>query len=86
VKKLVPALLCLSLFGTALSQPAPPRISRVSCKDFKTYAEAKRYYDAHYKSYYQAKPIKASVLDRDKDGLPCECLPGGPGAGKPNCK
>jgi hypothetical protein len=51
---------------------------RISCKSFNTQAEAQRHYDARLKSW--------KVLDRDKDGEPCECLKGGSKYGESICK
>jgi Excalibur calcium-binding domain len=41
-----------------------------NCSDFRTYAEAKAYFDA--------VPGDPSHLDGDHDGIPCESLPGAP--------
>ena len=51
---------------------------RVSCKLFNTQAEAQRYFDAGKRG--------SKVLDRDKDGEPCECLKGGSAYGKSVCR
>lgn len=50
----------------------------VSCKSFNSQAEAQKYYDARQKGWKR--------LDRDKDGEPCECLPGGSKAGESICR
>ena len=46
-----------------------------NCGDFKTYAEAKAWFDTYYPAYGDI-----AKLDADGDGEPCETLPGGPGA------
>jgi hypothetical protein len=46
---------------------------RVSCKSFKTQAQAQAYYVKN----------KAKSLDRDGDGRACDCLPGGTGKNCP---
>ena len=42
----------------------------VSCKSFKTHAQAQAYFNAKKPGYKR--------LDRDHDGSACDCLPGGP--------
>ena len=49
-----------------------------SCKDFRTHADAQNYFNAK-------KPVYKR-LDRDKDGIACDCLPGGTGKKCPNKK
>lgn len=41
------------------------------CGDFDNWADANEFYDA-------AKPGDPHRLDQDKDGVPCESLPGAP--------
>lgn len=52
--------------------------ARVSCKSFSSQAEAQSYYNAKGKGW--------KLLDRDKDGEACECLPGGSSYGDSRCK
>lgn len=40
----------------------------IYCKDFKTHQEAQAYFEANF--------LASKNLDRDNDGLACECLPG----------
>jgi hypothetical protein len=60
----------------APTQPPPsqgqtyPPGDAFNCSDFTTYAQAKAYLDA--------VPGDPSKLDQDKDGIPCESLPGAP--------
>lgn len=49
----------------------------VKCADFKSQAEAQRYFEAGKKG--------GKRLDGDKDGEACECLPGGSGYDKSVC-
>ena len=49
----------------------------VVCKDFNHQSEAQSYYDNRQKGWKR--------LDRDKDGEPCECLPGGSKEGEKIC-
>ena len=51
---------------------------RVSCKVFDDQTGAQVYFDARQKGW--------KLLDRDKDGEPCECLPGGSKAGESVCR
>lgn len=55
---------------------------RISCKSFSTQAEAQKWYDERKRS----GKTGWKALDRDKDGEPCECLPGGSAYGKSICK
>ncbi len=68
-KLLFTSIVVASVFNTAYA---------VKCADFKTQAEAQRYYEAGKKG--------GKRLDRDKDGEACECLPGGGGYYKSVCK
>ncbi len=74
------ALVVAFSFSQAQSKP-PIKISNVHCSDFNTYKEALAYFN-----YGKKHGWGVGNLDRDDDNLPCECLPGGPGEGKPNCK
>ena len=78
-------LAALVSLGSVFSQATPPkRIAGVSCDNFKTWQEAQRYFDYDSK---QPVPKRSGLnLYRDKDGRACECLPGGPDVGKPNCQ
>lgn len=67
---LLTTTLLLSISGVAEA--------RTSCKSFNTQAEAQAYYDAKKKGW--------KSLDRDKDGEPCECLPGGSKYGESVCR
>ncbi|MDO5053734.1 excalibur calcium-binding domain-containing protein [Pasteurella oralis] len=49
---------------------------RVSCKSFKTQAQAQAYME-RYAAYH---------LDGDGDGEACECLPGGSSYGSSKCR
>ncbi|WP_132689870.1 excalibur calcium-binding domain-containing protein [Volucribacter psittacicida] len=49
---------------------------KARCADFATQAEAQAYME-RYGAYY---------LDRDRDGEPCECLPGGSKYGSSVCR
>ena len=64
-------LLITILFSLAISARA------IYCKDFKTQAEAQKYFKSHH---------NAKRLDRDKDGEACECLKGGSGYNKSSCR
>ncbi len=69
MKKLLITLSLLTIISTSYA---------VKCADFKTQADAQRYYEAGKKG--------GKRLDRDKDGEACECLPGGSGYYKSVCK
>lgn len=72
----------IAALGVGQAQSKPPvKISNVHCKDFSTYQQALAYF-----KYGKKHGWKVGNLDRDGDNLPCECLPGGPGEGKPNCR
>lgn len=64
----------LLLFTVGLSTP----VMAVSCKSFKTQAQAQK--------YYQAKKAGWKKLDRDRDGYACDCNAGGNGKRCPNKK
>ncbi|HPE59092.1 MAG: excalibur calcium-binding domain-containing protein [Thiothrix sp.] len=64
------ALMLLTTAGTASA-------ARVSCKNFDNQAQAQAYYDARRQGW--------KGLDRDSDGEPCECLPGGSKYGESVC-
>jgi hypothetical protein len=59
----------------------PPRIKSVQCDLFASYQDAYNYW-----LYWKSQNKEPKTLDRDGDGLPCECLKGGPGVGKLECK
>lgn len=67
MKKIGLLVLAVAVCLPSLSQ------ARVSCKSFKTQAEAQAYYNKH----------KTKSLDRDGDGRACDCLPGGSGKNCP---
>lgn len=67
----------LTLAALLLILATPALAAKVSCKDFRTQAEAQRYHDS--------KKGKTQ-LDRDKDGEACECLPGGSNYGTARCR
>lgn len=69
MKKLILTLIIGSFIGNAYA---------VKCADFKTQAEAQKYYEAGKRG--------GKRLDRDKDGEACECLPSGSGYNKSVCK
>lgn len=56
-------LLVLALVSSPIAAP------RVTCKQFKTWAEANAYFKAKKPGYLK--------LDANKDGVPCEALRGG---------
>ena len=61
------AAMCFPLAGVALAQD-------LDCANFQTQAQAQAVYDQN--------PSDPNGLDRDKDGVACEALPGGaPGSG-----
>lgn len=62
----------------ALLLMVPPAASAKSCKDFPTHQAAQK--------YYQAKKPGWKKLDRDGDGLACDCNPGGNGKKCPKRK
>jgi len=72
MRKTVLFCLFLSAFFTSMFVSA----GRVSCKSFKTQAEAQLYFIKH----------KAMNLDRDGDGQACDCLLGGNGTKCPKKK
>ena len=53
---------------TGVSNPGNTK----NCGDFKTYAEAKEWFDTYFDAYGDV-----AKLDSDGDGEPCESLPGG---------
>jgi len=57
-----------------VTPPANPGDSK-NCSDFKTYAEAKAWFDTYFPYYGDV-----AHLDANGDGRPCESLPGGPSA------
>jgi len=60
--------MCFPLAGVAAAQD-------LDCADFQTQAQAQAVYDQN--------PSDPNGLDRDKDGVACEALPGGaPGSGE----
>lgn len=61
------------LASTICLAPMANAKGRVSCKSFKTQAQAQAYYVKN----------KAKSLDRDGDGRACDCLPGGTGKNCP---
>lgn len=62
------AAMCFPLAGVALAQD-------LDCADFQTQVQAQAVYDQN--------PSDPNGLDRDKDGVACEALPGGaPGSGE----
>ncbi|OBX79144.1 excalibur calcium-binding domain-containing protein [Faucicola atlantae] len=62
--------------STICLAPTANAKGRVSCKSFKTQAQAQAYYVKN----------KAKSLDRDGDGRACDCLPGGTGKNCPTEK
>lgn len=67
----------VGLFLVALAVCLPSLShARISCKSFKTQAEAQAYY----------KKSGNRSLDRDGDGRACDCLPGGTGKNCPTKK
>ena len=62
------AAMCFPLAGVAAAQD-------LDCTNFQTQAEAQ--------AVYNQNPSDPNGLDRDKDGVACEALPGGaPGSGE----
>ena len=53
------------------------------CEEFGTYAEAVKHCKAGPPHEW---PRKCGSHDRDKDQMPCECLPGGPEVNSNACK
>ncbi len=73
----------LCLFCALSIFTAPVHAHEFYCKDFPTYADAVR----HCKTSAQHSwPDKCGSHDRDKDGRPCECRPGGPETDTQACK
>jgi len=56
-----------SMPGGKLANPGDTK----NCADFKTYAEAKSWYDTYFPFYGDV-----AKLDGNRDGIPCESLPG----------
>lgn len=73
------SLCVIFALSLAVSDPAE---ARVSCKSFKTYAEALAFYTERKK----AGKSGWKSLDRDRDGRPCECLPGHRGRDPKACR
>ncbi|MEO0995355.1 MAG: excalibur calcium-binding domain-containing protein [Pseudomonadota bacterium] len=69
---------CFFVVVIAVYQPAQAK----SCKDFATYEQALRY----YKERKESGRTGWKKLDRDRDGRPCECLPGGRKSDENACK
>jgi hypothetical protein len=65
--------------ATATAKAPPAKMSlpnpgdTKNCSDFKDYKEAKPWYDTYFPLYGDV-----AKLDADKDGIPCESLPGAP--------
>lgn len=60
--------------------PGAPETGRRCCRHFPTYQDAVAWCLAHHGS-----TTGCGGLDRDRDGLPCECNPGGPEADERAC-
>ncbi len=56
---------------------------KFKCDAFPTYADAVRHCKAGPPHIW---PVKCGNHDRDKDGRPCECRPGGPETDTKACK
>lgn len=74
MKGILVVTILFTLNGLLLSSTASA--ARVSCKSFKTQAEAQAYFIKH----------KVKSLDRNGDGKACDCLPGGNGKKCPKKK
>ena len=59
--------------STATANGLPNPGDTKNCSDFKDYKEAKAWYDKYFPSYGDV-----AKLDGNKDGIPCESLPGAP--------
>jgi len=71
-------LACLSIAATT-----PAVAHEYRCDEFPTYADAVRHCKTSAKHVW---PTKCGNHDRDKDGRPCECRPGGPEMDTQACK
>jgi|GEM_PF-2726147 len=73
----------LLLLCTISFAPIAATAHERKCDEFPTYADALR----HCKeSTHHSWPTKCGNHDRDKDGRPCECRPGGPETDTQACK
>lgn len=76
VPRILLALIIVATTSSAIAQKKPKRFPRV-CSAYATHQAAQKVFVTD-KKYYKN-------LDRDRDGLACECNLGGPGVGKSQC-
>jgi len=75
-------LFSLSLLA-ALAVTSPAHAHQKKCTEFRSYQEAVQHCKAVPPHQF---PQNCGNHDRDKDGRPCECQPGGPEADSQACK